>query len=88
MSQAEPAVPSQGDRIEALVAEVRDILYAQAERQERTAEALNGLGRNLQWVFDQAGPILQMMGGPAMASMMPAMVAGAAAAAESENSDG
>jgi uncharacterized membrane protein YqiK len=64
MSQAEPAVPSQADRIEALLIE-------QAERQERMAEALNGLGQNLQWVFDQAGPILQML-----PSMMPAAMAG------------
>lgn len=58
-------------------ASIIEILQGISARQDQHAEALNGLGTNLQWIFDQAAPLLSMMGNPQMMGMMSAGMAGA-----------
>jgi hypothetical protein len=46
-------------------------------RQDLHSTAINNLGSNLQWMIEQAAPLLEMFNSPMFSQMMPGMMAGA-----------
>jgi hypothetical protein len=66
-----PEAPAQTD-IERVLANQQLIL----ERLDRYAEALNGLGQNVQWMVENVQGIFQMFSNPAFLAQLPQMFQG------------
>lgn len=65
-------------------------LDQQSERLDNFADAINGIGMNMQWLVDNVKHIFEMFGDPRFMSMLPKMMNPAgmqAAAKEMEGSD-
>jgi phage-related protein len=69
MSYAETPVPSQADRIEQELAEVK-------ANQQKLIDAFNGVGGNVQWIVDNVKGIFEMFNNPQMLGMMQGMMGG------------
>lgn len=77
MGYADIPAETDAEKILAALDALSAILTRMDTRAEMHADAINSLGRNLQWVFDQAAPLLQMMSNPAMMGMMGPALSGA-----------
>jgi len=69
MSYAETPVPSQADRIEQELAELK-------ASQQKLIDAFNGVGGNVQWIVDNVKGIFEMFNNPQMLGMMQGMMGG------------
>lgn len=49
----------------------------QGEKIDRLTDAVNGLGKNVEWIIENVQGIFQMFGSPQMMAMLPAMMNGA-----------
>jgi hypothetical protein len=70
--------------------ETQQLLAAQelqGEKIDRLAEAVNGLGGNIQWIIDNVQGIFQMFGSPQMMAMLPQMMSGAMGAMPGQETD-
>ena len=77
MSEAEAPAMTDAEEIKHLLHQVND-------RLDRVANALNGLGSNVQWMLDTAKPLLEMVNSPMFGSMMPGMMSAAAGVLEDD----
>lgn len=51
---------------------------ATQEKLDKVAEAVNGLGANVQWIIDNVQGVFQMFSNPQFMANLPAMMGGAA----------
>jgi hypothetical protein len=67
MSFAEPAAATDAERI-------LQAIETMSERQDNFADAINGLGANMQWIVDNVKNLFEMIGNPKFMSMLPNMM--------------